>query len=140
MNPGNGIETRSWQRSVKIVSNNFLLMNPGNGIETVKINLDTGNLRLFPINESRQRDWNPLLLRRRWCHVPDFLLMNPGNGIETILSWWIHFRFDTFPINESRQRDWNKILDYIDRKLSKFPINESRQRDWNFPLGDELPF
>ena len=59
-------------------------MNPGNGIETIEGMVILAHLGGFPINESRQRDWNIPFNRE----LPDkffanFLLMNPGNGIET---------------------------------------------------------
>ena len=63
-------------------------MNPGNGIETLRLATLMPFAR-FPINESRQRDWNPTQEEVLGTNG-DFLLMNPGNGIETFLN--IFFR------------------------------------------------
>ena len=58
MNPGNGIETVDSQHLPASPIDHFLLMNPGNGIETAIPRLSRHRGQLFPINESRQRDWN----------------------------------------------------------------------------------
>ena len=83
-------------------------MNPGNGIETIGILAVKCFRKEFPINESRQRDWNLAFIENK-LEGSNFLLMNPGNGIET---WeWIQVSIveSKFPINESRQRDWNSM-------------------------------
>ena len=107
MNPGNGIETRDFYR-LSQGRKNFLLMNPGNGIETIWWMPSCDLIALFPINESRQRDWNFFL-------------------------WFAQNQLDSrqFPINESRQRDWNRPWEKYSTLRGTFPINESRQRDWN---------
>ena len=84
MNPGNGIETPLFWVVFDYLVGDFLLMNPGNGIETKPTFLKPrGRKKKFPINESRQRDWNRRRQDLRHACNPYFLLMNPGNGIET---------------------------------------------------------
>ncbi len=83
-------------------------MKPVRGIETTTCTpFATTNIVIFPINETRSRDWNRTY------------------SMEMPLD-----EFD-FPINETRSRDWNSAEFGVCSRKRDFPINETRSRDWN---------